>query len=92
MRALLREERGIVGAYIRVLIVVAAVAIGWLVLNEVVVKVGAIAQDMSSDPSASNVIVLVLKLWRIFPIVLFVGAMIWAVLMSSREEPYYFPG
>jgi len=84
MRSLWRDERGLTVAYLTVIITVIFCSLLWICLNEFVLRVGNLAITWNTDPSSN--IPLILFLWRMLPIVILLGCVIWAIWTSMRER------
>ena len=87
MRSLRNDQRGLVFAYIMVLAVVLGVAIMWIIFNEVVLHLGDIVETYGSA-SGKDVWAVIVLCWRALPFILIIGAILWAILRATREEPY----
>ena len=89
MKSLWRDESGIAGAYIRVIVSVIMVAIVWICLNEFVFRLGSATLSISTDPNFSGTSTLLLYLWRVCPVILLICDIIFALWVSHREQPSY---
>jgi len=89
MKSLWRDEAGLVGAYIRVIVSVIMVAIVFIVMNEFVLRLGSATNSISTNPGFSGTSSLLLYLWRLTPVVLLIAAVIYAIWASVREQPSY---
>lgn len=92
MRSLLKDQRGLAGTYIRIIIVIVMVALTFIILNEFVFRVGDMSAGWSSNPTFSSDKTVLLYIWRVIPITMLFGAIIWGVLMAHRERPTYAYG
>ena len=83
------DERGIVGGYLRVLAIVAIVGFAWIILNMPIEQTVQVAENtgLVSD-EGSGVTDLLMVMWRLFPIVIFIAAAIWALARAHKREPY----
>ena len=84
---LLKEERGIAIAYLTVFLVVIAVAFIWIVRNELLLHIGEWANTGATESFGFTYNWLIL-LFRVTPFVLFIGAVIWALLQAHRHSEY----
>jgi len=82
-----RQEHSIVHEYALVIIFVHVVAIFFIILNEVVMKVGNVGLGMVSGIAADLINFLIL-IWRITPIGMILGIWVWVFLRAVRKEPY----
>jgi len=89
MKSLWRDEKGIAGAYIRILISVIMVSLVWIFLNEFVFRVGSATLGISTDPSFSGTESLLMYMWRFTPVVLLICSVIWGIWVAHRERPTY---
>jgi len=84
---LLGEERGVAIAYLTVFLVVIAVAFIWIVCNELLLHIGEWANTGATESFGFTYNWLIL-LFRVTPFVLFIGAVIWALLQAHRHSEY----
>ena len=81
------QESNILKDYALAIIFVHFTAVLWIILNEVVMKVGNVALDMVAGTAADLINFLIL-IWRVFPIGMIIGVWIWVFLRAARREPY----
>lgn len=86
-KSLLKDQRGLVFAYITVLGVVVGIGVCWIIFNEVVIHIGDVVETLGTSQGI-DIWHLIVFLWRILPVVLILGAFLWAILLATREEPY----
>lgn len=89
MRSLWQDERGLTGAYLRVVISVIIVSLVWICMNEFVFRISAASLSWSTDPSFPGTRGLLLYIWRITPVVILIGTIIGAILIAHKERPMY---
>lgn len=82
-----RQEHSIVHDYALAIIFVHLVAIFFIILNEVVMKVGNVGLGMVAGVAADLINFLIL-VWRITPIGMILGVWVWVFLRAVRKEPY----
>lgn len=56
----------------------------WICLNEFVLRVGNLAVAWNTDPSSN--IPLILWLWRMVPVVILLGCVVWALMAAVRDR------
>ena len=87
MRPYQAEQRGIVEDYVLVTIVVVIVSVCWTIGNEVVLKIGNMGLELVEGTAAALINTLIL-FWRIAPVILIIGVLVWAVARAFKKEPY----
>jgi len=80
-------QRGIVEDYVLVTIVVVIVSVCWIIGNEVVLKIGNMGLELVEGSAAALINTLIL-FWRIAPVILIIGVLVWAVARAFKKEPY----
>ena len=79
------DEKGVVIAYFTAIFIVIAVAVIWLIFNELILNVGNLATTQFTESMGSTYSILI-TLWRATPIVMLFGAVMWAILKAHRSS------
>jgi len=83
------QEHSVVHDYALAIIFVHFVAVFFIILNEVVMKVGNIGLGMVGTTGiAADLINFLILIWRIVPIGMILGVWLWVFLRAVRKEPY----
>lgn len=82
---LLNDQRGVVIAYLTVFFCVIAVAIIWLIFNEIILSVGSWSTAYATESMGSTYSILIM-LWRCTPIVMLLGAIMWAIIQAHKHS------
>lgn len=84
-----QQYRGsnIITDYALVIIFVCMLAVFFIILNEVVLKIGNVGLDMVSG-QATTIINFLILIWRVTPIMMILGVFVWCFLRAVRREPY----
>lgn len=77
----------IIRDYALVIIFVGLLCAFWVIMNEVVMKVGNVGLSMVSGTGAEIINFLIL-IYRITPIALVLAVFVWCFLRAVRREPY----
>lgn len=91
MKSLWKDERGIISGSINVVIAVSVICVFWILMNEMVFRLGSVAIDMAAGTSGVNVMGFALSCWRLFPFILIIGTFIYVLLRATRQEGYTYP-
>lgn len=81
------QGSNIIKDYALVIIFVCMVAVFFIILNEVVMKLGNVGLGMVSG-QAANIINFLILIWRVTPIMMVLGVFVWVFLRAVRREPY----
>lgn len=81
------QGSNIIKDYALVIIFVCMVAVFFIILNEVVLKIGNAGLGMVSGQAAELINFLIL-IWRVTPIMMVLGVFVWVFLRAVRREPY----
>lgn len=87
----MKDERGGISDHIELLLAVGLVTAIWLLFDEVIFRLGSVAESLSAGTPGVNVMALALNCWRLFPFILIIGTFIYALLSATSEEPYNYP-
>ena len=79
------EEQGVVIAYLTTFFTIVAVALFWIIMNEMLLKIGSWVATGSTESFGGTYNILI-TLWRATPIVLLFGAVFWAILQAHRSS------
>jgi len=82
---LLKDERGVVIAYLTTFFAIVAVALFWIIMNEMLLQIGNWVNTGATESFGSTYNILI-TLWRATPIVLLFGAVFWAILQAHRSS------
>lgn len=85
MRRLMKDQKGIVIAYITVFIVVIMVAIVWIIFNEVILNVSNYATEHTTE-SYGDTLTILITFWRATPVVLLLGAVMGALREAHKPS------
>lgn len=85
MRSLMKDERGIVIAYITVFIVLIIVSLIWICMNEVILRVSDYATEQTTESYGDTFNILIM-LWRATPVVLLLGAVMGALREAHKPS------
>lgn len=80
-----KDERGVVIAYLTTFFIIIAVALFWIVMNEMLLRIGDWANTGATESFGFTHNILIL-LWRATPIVLLFGSVMWAILQAHRSS------
>lgn len=81
------QESSIIRDYALVIIFVSMLAVFFIILNEVVLKLGNVGLGMVTGQAAELINFLIL-IWRVTPIMMVLGVFVWVFLRAVRREPY----
>ena len=81
------RQRGITEDYILVVVVVSLLCFLWILFNEVVMKFSNIAIPYAGT-QGGEIIGWIIMFWRIMPVITFIGVLVWAVMRSTKKEPF----
>jgi len=81
------QESNIVKDYGLVIVFVCLVAVFFIILNEVIMKVGNVGLGMVAG-TAADIINFLILIWRVTPIAMILGVFLWCFLRAVRREPY----
>ena len=84
-RSLMKDEGGLTGALIRVILSIIMVSLIFIILNEVVLRIGNMSLQLATDPQSNTA--LLLWIWRIVPVCLLIFAVIYGIMAAVRERP-----
>lgn len=90
MRSILHDERGGIGEYVNVLIAVGLVCGVWIIMDEMVFRLGSVASNLSAGTPGFSIMAFVVNCWRVFPFVVAIGAILWVILKATQDEPYQY--
>ena len=83
------QESNIVKDYALLIIFVCVLASLWIILNEVVMKVGNVAVDIVGTTGiAADLVNFLILIYRIVPIGMVLGVFLYVFLRAVRKEPY----
>jgi hypothetical protein len=80
-----------IGDNIDVLIVIGVIVTIWVIFNEFIFRLSDVASTLAAGTPGVNVMALCINLWRLFPFVVVIGALLWSLLKSTQDEPYTYP-
>jgi len=81
------RQKSIVEDYVLVVVVVSLLCGLWIIMNEVVMKFSNIATNYAGA-QGGEIIGWIITFWRVMPVGVFVGVLVWAVMRSTRREPF----